>query len=249
MYKEDQLKDFIESKINEYHENILIKLGKLKLKAVLKKKNPYLFKNKGITSSAELIKHILSASLSSSEESLFGSVLEQIAIFICGKKYGGTKSATTGIDLEFTAEGTKYLVAIKSGKNWSNAASKAKLLDNFRTAKKTIGTNTNKQRVVAVIGVCYGTDNIAEKGDYLHLCGQRFWQFISGEDELFKKIIVPLNQTQQQKDKFDIEYTKLEQTFITQFQNDYCNDLDEIEWDKLLDFNASAEPGWQRMHI
>ena len=42
MYKEDQLKDFIESKINEYHENILIKLGKLKLKAVLKKKNPYI---------------------------------------------------------------------------------------------------------------------------------------------------------------------------------------------------------------
>ena len=249
MYKEDQLKDFIELKINEYHENILIKIAELQLNDVLKRKNPYLFKNKGITSSADLINPILSAYLSSQEEGMFGGVLEQIAIFICFKKFGGTKSSSTGIDLEFEAEGTKYLVAIKSGKNWSNAGSKARLLENFRTAKKILGTNTNKQRVVAVIGICYGTDRNPDKGEYMNLCGQQFWQFISGEDDLYKKIIVPLNQTQQQKDKFDIEYTKVVDTFIAIFQKDYCNDLGEIEWDKLLEFNSSARPDWRRMHI
>jgi type II restriction endonuclease EcoO109I-like protein len=41
------------------------------------------------------------------------------------------------------------------------------------------------QNVVAVSGCCYGHENQPDKGDYLKLCGQRFWGFISGNRELY----------------------------------------------------------------
>lgn len=44
---------------------------------------------------------IVDAFLSSSEETMFGNVLEGIAIDICSHAKGGRKSSTESIDLEY----------------------------------------------------------------------------------------------------------------------------------------------------
>ena len=79
------------------------------MKAVLKHKNPYLFKVKNITTAGDFIKTVLDAHLSSQEETLFGSFLEGLAIYICNYVYRGSKSSAEGIDLELEKDGQRYL--------------------------------------------------------------------------------------------------------------------------------------------
>ena len=75
--------------------------------------------------------------ISSSEEGIFGDWLEGLAIFINGKVFSGRKSEITNIDLEFDTDGKRNIVTIKSGPNWGNSSQIAKMVADFKTAKKT----------------------------------------------------------------------------------------------------------------
>ncbi len=57
---------FVEENIGVFHQRRLDKLKKIKLKEVLKSKNPYLFKAKNVTTANEIVEGILNAFLSSS---------------------------------------------------------------------------------------------------------------------------------------------------------------------------------------
>jgi hypothetical protein len=109
-----KIAEYVEQNIPEFHRNRIEKLKRLKLKAVLKRKNPYLFKVKHITTAGDFIETILDAHLSSQEETLFGGFLEGLAVYICNQVYQGNKSSAEGIDLEFEKSGAKYIVSIKS---------------------------------------------------------------------------------------------------------------------------------------
>ena len=61
---------YIEDNIPAFHHRRLESLGGLKLKNVLKRKNPYLFKAKNVNTAGELVKGILDAHLSSQEETM-----------------------------------------------------------------------------------------------------------------------------------------------------------------------------------
>ena len=76
--------------------------------------------------------------------------------------------------------------------------------DNFRKAKRILGTNiASSLNVIAINGCCYGKDNNPDKGEYLKLCGQRFWDFVSGNDNLYTEIIEPLgHQAKEKNDQF-----------------------------------------------
>ncbi|MEA1947327.1 MAG: PmeII family type II restriction endonuclease [Thermodesulfobacteriota bacterium] len=76
---------------------------------------------------------------------------------ICNYVYNGRKSSTEGIDLEFETDNTKYIVSIKSGPNWGNSSQIKKMKDNFKKAKRILGTTTSTGlHVIAVNGCCYG---------------------------------------------------------------------------------------------
>ena len=57
----DEICGYIEAHIPSFHKRRLESLAGLELQKVLKRKNPYLFKAKNITSAAELVKGILDA--------------------------------------------------------------------------------------------------------------------------------------------------------------------------------------------
>ncbi len=71
-----------EKLILPFYQLRLDRLQELKLNDVLKRKNPYLFKAKNITTAQDFVTEILQAHLSSQEETLFGNYLEDLAIFI-----------------------------------------------------------------------------------------------------------------------------------------------------------------------
>lgn len=242
MIEKKELSDFIEVCIQEYHEKILARLLKLKLLNVLKRKNPYLFRVKAINTSHELVESILAAHLSSQEEGIFGGLLEELAIYVCAKENGGIKSSAEGIDLEFERDDIRYIVSIKSGPNWGNSSQISKMKDHFRKAKRILGTNAKKQNVVAVNGCCYGKDETPDKGDYLKLCGQRFWELISGDEQLYTEIIEPLgHQAHERNENFYNEYAKVLNRFTLEFSTEYCDDSGAINWTKLLKYNSGKK--------
>ena len=154
---------YVKENIPEFHRDRIEKLKKLELKAVLKRKNPYLFKVKNIVTASNFVETILDAYLSSQEETLFGGFLEGLAVYVCQYVYGGSKSSAEGIDLEFEKDDTRYIVSIKSGPNWGNSSQIKRIQNNFRKAKKILGTNTaSSPNVVAVNGCCYGRENLIE---------------------------------------------------------------------------------------
>lgn len=218
-------------------------MKQLKLKEVLKRKNPYLFKVKNISTANDFIKTILEAYLSSQEETLFGGFLEGLAIYICDHVYQGGKSAAEGIDLEFEKEGVKYIVSIKSGPNWGNSSQIKKMKDSFRKAKRILGSNTPSQvKVIAVNGCCYGKDKAFDKGEYLKLCGQHFWEFISGNKNLYIDIIQPLgHKAKENNEQFLEEYAKVVNKFSFEFMNMFCDSEGAILWEKVVQFNSGKE--------
>ncbi len=192
LIQQQEIAKYVEENIPLFHQCRINGLKRLKLQTILKRKNPYLFKAKNINTASDFVKSLLDAHLSSSEEGLFGGFLEEFAIFICTKTFGGRKSSSEGIDLEFEREQIKYIVSIKSGPNWGNSSQIRRMIDNFNKAKRILRTNTSSVNVVAVNGCCYGVDNQPDKGTYLKLCGQAFWEFISGIETLYIDIIEPL---------------------------------------------------------
>jgi hypothetical protein len=235
----DKIIKFIEPNIEDFHAKRLNNLQNLRLEDILKRKNPYLFKAKNLITASELVKSLLDAHLSSQEEGIFGGFLEELARFISKEFYGGKKSSAEGIDLEFEKGSVKYIVAIKSGPNWGNSQQINRMKDNFRKAKKILRTNSAVSNIIPVNGCCYGRDDNPDKGDYLKLCGQRFWEFISGDEKLYTEIIEPLGHKAKEKnDKFLSEYAKVSNRFTANFAKEYCYDDGSILWEKLVKFNS-----------
>ncbi len=234
---------YVEQHIPEFHKKRIEKLTRLQLKEVLRRKNPYLFKVKNIITAADFVKTILEAFLSSQEESLFGGFLEELAVYVCGHVYDGKKSSSEGIDLEFEKESVKYIVSIKSGPNWGNSSQIKRMIDNFKKAKRILGTNTSASvNVVAVNGCCYGKDNSPDKGDYLKLCGQRFWSFVSGNDTLYTELIEPLGHKAKEKnEQFFVEYSKVLNKFTFEFIEMFCDVSGAILWEKVVQFNSGQD--------
>lgn len=242
LIRQQEIVSYVEENIPRFHQSRISGLKNLKLKAVLKRKNPYLFKAKNVITASDLVKGLLDAHLSSSEEGLFGGFLEGLAIFICAKTFNGIKSSSEGIDLEFERENIRYIVSIKSGPNWGNSSQIRRMIDNFIRAKRVLRTNISSINVIAVNGCCYGKDNQPDKGEYLKLCGQRFWEFISGDEFLYTEIIELLGyKAKENNEQFEQEYGKVMNKFTLEFIQNFCDAEGQIIWQKIVQLNSGRE--------
>jgi len=171
-----------------------------------------------------------------------GDWLEGLAIFINSKVYGGWKSGIQGIDLEFDNNGTRYIVNIKSGPNWGNSSQIAKMKDDFKTAQRTLRTSNSRLSIVCVNGCCYGKDNKPDKGDYFKYCGQRFWEFISGNSNLYTEIIEPLgHKAKERNNDFNQAYANRINKFTMEFGKQFYDCDGAIDWESLVRFNSSVK--------
>jgi len=288
--------DYVNNNIDSlFHNKKLDSLKNFKLNELLERKNPYLFKAKGIYTATEFLQTVMDAYISSQEETMFGDFLETLAIFICGKVYGGKKSRLVGIDLEFERDNVICVVSIKSGPNWGNSDQINKMIINFHNAEELLQREHNKE-IKVINGCCYGKDStpqkvgwykitdetiikfnnpkkiellkklqdntfyskeelkkgftkeelrqitvLAEKKYYEKICGQRFWEFISDNEDLYTDIIEPLGYKAKEKtEKFKENYSIVINQFTGLFLRDYCID-GRINWEKIVKLNSSKE--------
>lgn len=241
----------VENVLNPFYEKRFDKLKKLKLKDVLKRKNPYLFKAKNIELAGEFVKSIVDAYLSSQEETIFGNLLEGFAVFVSSTLYNGFKSDLNSVDLEFERDGFYYIVGIKSGTNWGNSDQINRMKDNFKKARRILREKGVSSEIVAVNGCMYGKDSnplknkkkskktvVDEEPDkvYYKYAGQDFWNFISGDDNLYQEIIVPIDQEAKKKDElfkatYAAKVNEMTADFTSYFMINY-----QIDWVKLVDY-------------
>jgi len=236
----NDVSSYVEQHIGVFHQKRIQSIDSLKLTDVLKRKNPYLFKAKNVLTSEQIVKTLVDAHISSNDETIFGDWSEGLAIFINGQVYGGWKSGITGIDLEFDMEGFRHIVTIKSGPNWGNSSQIQKMKDDFKTAQKALRTSNSNLVIKAINGCCYGRDNKPDKGDYFKYCGQKFWEFISGNDQLYLEIIEPLgHKAKERNDEFQASYAQMINKFTRTFANNFCKENGDIDWERLVEFNSS----------
>lgn len=234
---------FVEQNIGDFHSRRLQTVEKIQLKKLLLSKNPYLYRAKNVNTAGEIVEGITSAFLSSSEEGVFGNWLERLAIFVNDAVYSGRKAGIDGIDLDFDKNGNRYLVSIKSGPNWGNDSQVRKMCDQFDTARKRLSTSGSLVSLICVNGCCYGRSRqnteYKSKGNYYKVCGQRFWELISGDPDLFISIIEPLGfQATLKNQDFKNAYDNLVNRLTREFLNDFCKTDGSIDWQKLLEFNS-----------
>lgn len=233
-----EVKDYVEINISTFHAKRLECIKqKIDLNKILKQKNPYLFRAKNILTAYELVKGFLDAFLQSQEETIFGNFIEDLSIFVCDKVYGARKSNLTGIDLEFEKDNVLYVVEIKAGWNWGNSSQIKQLKINFNNAIKILEKEIGK-KIIAINGCCFGKNNKPDRKGYLKLCGQKFWEFISGNENLYIDIIEPIgHKAKQRNEKFLNIYSQIVNQLTLEFSQEFC-DNGIINWEKLIKFNS-----------
>ena len=234
--------EYVESHIGDFHRKRIESLDKLSLDKVLLRKNPYLFRTKNILTSEQIVRELMDAHISSNEETLFGEWLEGLAIFVNTRVFNGRKSGITGIDLEMDKNNTRYLVNIKSGPNWGNSDQIKQMRSNFVSAKRTLKTSGSSINIVCINGCCYGRSTKIDKDDHQKLCGQKFWEFISGDENFYLDIVEPLgHKAKERNQEFANAYARRLNLFTREFGNNFCDEEGSIDWGKLVKFNSSAQ--------
>lgn len=235
----EELNNFVNKNIISFHNKRIHCLDELILSKLINK-NPYLFKAKNVEISGDLIKSLMDAFLSSSEEKMFGDFLEDLAVYICSETKNGHKSSAQGIDLEFLDKSTHYLISIKSGSNWGNSSQHKKLTQDFQNAVKVIKQSGQKINTQPVLGICYGKTKTSymDKG-YWKLVGQNFWYFISDSKTLYKDIIEPVGyQAKQHNDQFLKQKSAIVNRLTQEFSKKFCFPSGAINWEKIIEYNS-----------
>jgi Type II restriction endonuclease EcoO109I len=234
-------------------------LTSLRLSDVLKRKNPYLFKAKNVELAQDLVKGVIDAFLSSQEETKFGNLLEGFAIFISNRLCGGFKSSLPSLDLEFERDDKYYIVGIKSGTNWGNADQINAMKNNFKAAREALRERGITKEIVAVNGCIYGKDRNPLKNKkklkgegagyideepgkiYYKYAGQDFWSFISGDDELYREIIKPIDEKAKQKGE---DFKKIYNAKVNEMTAEFIRDFTtegQVDWIKLVDYVSKRD--------
>lgn len=227
-----------------YYERLMYLRCQMSLSKVFSRKNPYLLKAKNIASPDELVRSVVDAFLSSQEETMFGNRLEGFAIYVSSALHGGFKSDLPGVDLEFERDDQYYIVEIKSGVNWGNHAQQTRLKESFKAARQYLReTRGVTKEIIAVNGCVYGKDSkpfkqhVDPEKSFYKFAGQDFWNFISGDDNLYREIIRPIDEEARQRDDdFKRTYDGKVNGMVKEFSNIFLDSEGQIDWVELIDY-------------
>jgi len=221
----------------------VVKLEALSLTDLLRRKNPYMFASKNIQDPEDFVREILSAHISSMEETTFGNLLEGLAVFTAEKIHGGSKSSATGIDLEFSKGGIRHIVSIKSGPNWGNSDQVKKMRSNFKKASRIIRQGDRNTQVMAINGCCYGRGNKnPDKGDYWKLVGQEFWELVSGDADFYLNLVESIEVAAAgRKAEFTEAYERVLKKLVMELRESFCDAQGELDWRKITRFNSEKK--------
>lgn len=238
-YNEEEVIQAIAKALETFYSSLIDKIDGLDIVKIMKRKNPYLYRAKAMENASEIVENVLSAFVTSSEETIFGNCFfEPLAIAASG----GNKALAEGIDImvQDNDNNTIFAVAVKSGPSVFNADSKKRQEQNFMAASKL--AQQAKTRYEAYIGYGYGRKKESGRGKpkmYRELAGKEFWAELTGDDEFYLKIIrfmgeLPERYVAAYKESYNRAFNRL----VREFSNQFCREDGSIDWEKLVEFNS-----------
>lgn len=240
MIDSQQLQYLVAKSLDDFYRRRTQKLATLKLKQILSRKNPYLYKAIGTRQAQEIVEGILRAYLSSSDEGLFGDAFfEPIARHVSG----GTVSPSEGVDVAIETEDRYIAIAVKSGPNPYNASQVKRQSDEFASLRRRV-IKLRKQ-FDPVLGHCYGKKQTLPNSRqiYRDISGQRFWQELTGDSDFYLKLVrlmdseVIKNHRKEYQDNYDNALNR----YVREFTIEFCDENGAVDWEKLVTFNSGAE--------
>lgn len=236
-YDEEALIEAISRALSDFYNKLIHNIESLDLNKIVKAKNPYLFRAKAMNSASDIVNNILSAFVSSSEETIFGNVFfEPIAKSLST----GMKALANGIDIGVEKDDVIYAIAVKSGPKVFNADSKARQEQNFQEGFRRV--MHEKKRYVAIIGYGYGKKQNSGRGKprmYVEYAGQAFWKSMTGDPEFYVKLIKYMgDMPEKYSDAFQRVYEATENRLTGEFIEHYCDSKGNILWEKLIQDNS-----------
>lgn len=239
VYDEKEIIQAIATALEDFYGSLIEKIDGLDIVKIMKRKNPYLYRAKAMENASEIVENVLSAFVTSSEETIFGNCFfEPLAIAASG----GNKALAEGIDIMVQDDKNNviYAVAVKSGPSVFNADSKKRQEQNFMAASKL--AQQARARYEAYIGYAYGKKKDSGRGKpkmYQELAGKRFWAELTGCDDFYLKIIKYMGELPEQYiSKYKESYNKAFNRLVREFSNQFCNEDGSIDWEKLVEFNS-----------
>ncbi len=238
-YNEQAVVQAIAQALDSFYESLISKIDTLNINKVMKRKNPYLYRAKAMQSASDIVDSVLTAFVSSSEETIFGNCFfEPVAIAASN----GNKALAEGIDImiQDNENNTIAAIAVKSGPSVFNADSKKRQEQNFMAASKL--AQQAKARYEAYIGYCYGKKKDSGRGKpkiYQELAGKNFWWKLTGEEDFYIKLIEYMGDLPEKYvARFQESYMKASNRLVREFSNNFCAEDGSIDWEKLVKFNS-----------
>ena len=245
---ENLLKDKIEELLSVFYTKRTVALNDLKLIKTLTRKNPYLYRATGVSDASEIVEAILRAHVSSSDETLFGNeFFEPLVKWVAqqafpSNKYTVSTSDGEGVDIMISSDTFSMPIAVKSGVNVFNAASKKKQGENFATLRKRL--HKLAIHFDPVVGYCYGRKKQSKSStvNFKELAGQAFWELVTHENDFYLKIVRLMGEKPiEHCPIFQQSFDQAKNRFTKEFLLDFSDENGAINWNKLLEFNSATE--------
>lgn len=243
-YDPKEVEEAVENALDEFYGRRIEKLNSITLWDVLKRKNPYLFKASGYETAQEVVENILSAYMSSSEETIFGDVFfEELAI----KASGGIKSSADSVDLEVREDGKVKLYAVKSGPHVFNAQSRRRQEQAFQEAINRLRRQVKE--VEAIIGYAYGKKRQTEESrqarprNYREVAGKEFWEELTGDPDFYLKIVDLIGEKpKQHAERYRKAYASAVNRLSRELLDNFCGEDGLIDWRRLVECVSGDRP-------
>jgi hypothetical protein len=229
-----ELEALISQCLQDFYKRRLQKLQTLRLKQVLRRKNPYLFKALGTEKPWEIVERILADYISASDETIFGDAFfEPIALVVSGESV----SHGAGEDIVVESDNRILAIAVKSGPNIFNSSQKLRQSDEFAAIRKRL--YKAHKSFDALLGHGYGRRWAEPTGErnYRERSGEAFWAEITGDQKFYLKLVRLMREAPAlHRGKYLPEWEAAVARFTKEFIEEFCFEDGRIDWEKLVRF-------------
>lgn len=236
--------------LEEFYKRRQAKLSELKLLEILRRKNPYLYRARGVKSAAEIVQEMLEAFVTSSDEGIFGDCffepLAKWAAMESNNDGTGRVIVTTAeapsVDVIIQDAVSYIAVAVKSGTSVFTHMSRQKQEEDFASLRARVAKL--KKHYEPVVAYCYGRKAQRENtaAPFTEVAGQACWERLTGEPDFYIRIVEVMKDIPERYvPTFRQELVKAENRLVKEFSIHFVDVDGGIDWKKLVQFNSGKE--------
>jgi hypothetical protein len=198
-----------------------------------------------MSSAAEMIRELLAAHISSSDEAIFADeFFEPICKAVSEKAI--QVAGARGADFVVETPDSYEVISLKSGPNAFNSSQVEKQNEHFLEIERSVRATLRslRKQYVPIMGCAYGRvdSEPTRSRRYYKLAGQAFWERLTGDAEFYLKLSdLMKDDPDRHKLVFREAWNKAENRFVRAFTEDFCASDGAILWEKLVKYNSGRK--------